>query len=88
MTNNAPHEFSDVVTAMAYLCGLRFMSKASMQHWCRDLRAWREGDMVMISLPMGIKAHAIASFPYSDDVAWWQFSAGPAFCEVETQGHA
>jgi hypothetical protein len=41
------------------------MTKAPMDHWCRDLRVWGDGDRLILSLSLGIIGHAVASLPLS-----------------------
>jgi hypothetical protein len=44
--------FDSLIDAIAWLCGHRFLAKAPMDAWFRDLRCWREDETLLLSLPL------------------------------------
>jgi hypothetical protein len=71
--------------ALAWLCGMRYTSKAPMDRWLKDGHAWRDGPMVLISLPIAIDAWAVASITTDHEqtlefmMSEFKFCDGPTF---------
>jgi hypothetical protein len=95
------HQFDCLVDAFAWLCGYRHLTKKPMDRWFQDLRAWRDGDKLILSLPLGIIGHAVASLPLSatdgmtdqeliDNLAFAEAWCGKqaAFVDVGVKGNA
>ena len=60
-------QFDNVINALAWLVGHRFMHKSPMHHWLLDLRIWVDNDLTFLSLPIALDKWAVALLTAADE---------------------
>jgi hypothetical protein len=84
------HSFRTVWDAMAWMAGYRYLSHAPMDAWFKQLRVWRDGETLLMSLPIGVLGHCVASGPLSatGDMTDAELAEANAFAECFTGNQA